>query len=309
MAEGSRLSVYYVKEEKSGITPTSPVLNTFRATKSTLDINVNTLESAELRDDAETSDFRLGTRHVEGTVTGEISYGTFDDLFAAVLRGVWASDKVKGGILRQSFTFITHNADLPEDGYTIYRGCEINTLSLQVSAEAITVSDFGIIGREMEMVSALPAGATITPRTTTAPMDGFSGSLSQDDDMVANVTEISLEIDNGIEPRFVIGSKSSITPGAKRRNVNGSMNTYYDSTALKKKFLAEEEVDLKFVISDSKSTNGSYEFHMPRIKLTEAPTPVDGEGDIMLNAGYKALLSSTEGFSIQITRTPPVVGP
>ncbi|QPB12050.1 hypothetical protein PQD09_gp29 [Providencia phage PSTCR4] len=309
MAEGSRLTVYYVKETQSGVTPASPKLNIFRATKSTLDINVNTLESAELRDDAETADFRLGTRHVEGTVTGEVSYGTFDDLFAAALRSSWATDKVKGGVERQSFTFITFNADLPDDKYTIYRGCEINTISLQLSAEAITVADFGIVGREMEIAKALPTGATINPRTTTSPMDAFSGTLTQDGKSVANVTEISLELDNGIEPRFVVGSKFSIKPGAKRRNVNGSMNTYYESVELKKKFLDEQEVSLSFTLSDGKANTGSYVFSMPRIKFTEAPTPVDGEGDIMLNAGYKALLSAKDGYSIQITRVPPVTGP
>lgn len=305
MAEGSRYSLYYVKETTSGITPISAVFKTMRVTQSSIDINIAGLESEELRDDAETSDYRLGARHVAGTVTGEMSFETYDDIIAAVLRSAWdgkTPNVVKGGILRHSFTMVDYNADLPTGKYTIYRGCEINTITLTVAAEAITKVEFSVVGRSMEIADAMPAGSTIDPRTTSKPMDGFNGRLTHDGTSVANVTEITLQIENGIEPRYVVGSKFSITPGAKRRAVSGSMNTYWENNDLRNKFLNEQEVNVEFDLIDPDDATKKYTFSVPRVKFTEAPHAVEGEGDIMLNISYRGLLDATVGSSIKVTK-------
>lgn len=301
MAEGSRYSSYFIKETESGVTPNTGTLKIFRATKSGLDINIATLQSDELRDDAEVADFRLGTRHVEGTATAEFSADTFDDLIAAAMRNVWSTNTVKGGIERQSFTFVDYNADIPDMPYTIYRGCEINTMAITVGASAMTQIEFGIVGRTMEPSATLPAGLTVGPRTLTPPMDGFSGSINLGATALSVITELTMNIDNGIEPRFVVGSKFSIKPGVKRRNVTGTLTSYYEDNTIRNKFLNEEESLLTIDVIDGTSGAG-YRFKMPRMKITEAPRPVDGEGDIMINMSYRGLLSNTDGYSMQITK-------
>lgn len=308
MAEGSRYASYFVREPSSGVSPNNAALNVFRATKSSLDINITALQSEEIRNDAEVADFRLGTRHVEGSASGELSFGTFDELIAAALRGTWTSDAVQGGIERPSFTFVDYNADITDLPYTIYRGCEINTMAISVSAAAMTTIEFGIIGRTMEQLAALPAGWTVKPRTATSPMDGFSGKLMSNGQELSVITELAINIDNGIEPRFVVGSKFSINPGAKRRNVTGSLTAYFEDNSLRLAYLNELEQEIVLEISDGSAGN-TYEISMPRIKITEAPRPVDGEGDIMQNLSYRGLLSAEAGKSIQIARKVVVPDP
>lgn len=305
MAEGSRYSSYFIKEMSSGVTPATGTLKIFRATKSGLDINIATLQSEEIRDDAEVADFRLGTRHVEGTASAEFSYQTFDDLLAAALRSSFVGGIVKGGIDRQSFTFIDHNADIADFPYTIYRGCEINTMAISIAASSMVSIEFGIVGRTMEQAAALPSGLTIADRTTTAPMDGFSGALNMGGSVIDVITEMSINVENGIEPRFVVGSKFSIKPGSKRRQVTGTMTAYYEDNALRTKFLDEQESELAIDIIDG-TTGAGYRFTMPRVKITEAPRPIDGEGDIMLNMSYRGLLDQTEGYSISIEQLTPL---
>ena len=310
MAEGSRYASYFVPEVTSGVTPANPTLKVFRATKSGLDINIAALQSAEIRNDAEVADFRLGTRSVAGTASAELSYGTFDDLIAAALRGAWVGSIVKGGVARKSFTFVDFNEDIQDLPYTVYRGCEVNTMTFNVSAAGMTTVEFGLVGRTMEQLAALPAGWTIANRTTTSPMDGFSGSLSSNGESLDVITEMSVTIENGIEPRFVVGSKFSIKPGAKRRNVTGSLTAYFENNALRLAYLNELEQSIVLTISDGAAGN-TYELTFPRVKLTEAPHPVDGEGDIMQNLNYRALLDSVTGSSVKIERkvvVPPATG-
>jgi len=311
MAEGSRYSAYFVKEVVSDTTPANAKFSVFRVTKSGIDINVKTLESAEIRDDAETSDFRLGARHVEGTISGEMSFGTFDELLAAVLRGSWKDNVLKGGIERSSFTFVDYNADLPSGQYTLYRGCEVNSVNIKLSAEAMTTIEFAVVGRSMETANSLPAGTSLLERTTTSPMDGFSGSMQEAGAEISVITELGLTVENGIEPRFVVGSKFSIKPGAKRRSVSGTVNVYFEDNTLRDKFLNENETNIEFDLIDPTNPKQKYTISIPRVKFTEAPRPIDGEGDIMLNMGYRGLLDSVEKTSIMITRVldvPPVEG-
>ena len=308
MAEGSRYSSYFIKETSSGVTPATGTLKIFRATKSGLDINIATLQSEEIRDDAEVADFRLGTRHVEGTASAEFSYQTFDDLIAAALRSSFVNGIVRGGINRQSFTFIDHNADIVDFPYTIYRGCEINTMAISIAASSMVTIEFGIVGRTMEQAASLPSGLTIGDRTTTAPMDGFSGELNMGGSIVDVITEMTINVENGIEPRFVVGSKFSIKPGSKRRQVTGTMTAYYEDNALRTKFLDEQESELAIDIVDG-TTGAGYRFTMPRVKITEAPRPIDGEGDIILNMSYRGLLDQAEGYSISVEQITPTPGP
>lgn len=301
MAEGSRYASYFVQEPSSGVSPENAALKVFRATKSGLDISIAALQSDEIRNDAEIADFRLGARHVEGTASAELSYGTFDDLLAAALRGTWASDMLVAGILRPSFTFVDFNADINDLPYTIYRGCEVNSMNIKISASAMVTVEFGIIGRTMEQRAALPAGWIVGSRTVTSPMDGFSGGLSANGVKNNVITELSIDIDNGIEPRFVVGSKYSIRPGAKRRNVTGSLTAYFEDNTLRLAYLNELPQAIVMTLSDGASGN-TYEITMPKVKLTEAPRPIDGEGDIMQNISYRGLLDATASTSIKIVR-------
>ncbi|PZQ87300.1 MAG: hypothetical protein DI534_14940 [Leifsonia xyli] len=301
MAEGSRYASYFVQEPSSGVSPENAALKVFRATKSGLDISIAALQSDEIRNDAEIADFRLGARHVEGTASAELSYGTFDDLLAAALRGTWESDTLVAGILRPSFTFVDFNADINDLPYTIYRGCEVNSLNIKISASAMVTVEFGIIGRTMEQRAALPAGWIVGSRTVTSPMDGFSGGLSANGVKNNVITELSIDIDNGIEPRFVVGSKYSIRPGAKRRNVTGSLTAYFEDNTLRLAYLNELPQAIVMTLSDGASGN-TYEITMPKVKLTEAPRPIDGEGDIMQNISYRGLLDATAATSIKIVR-------
>lgn len=308
MAQGSRFTSMFVAEAQSGVTPANPIFNIFRATQSGLDINIATLESDEIRDDAEVADFRLGTRSVEGTVQGELSFGTFDLLIAAALRGAWNNNVVIGAIARPSFTFVDYNADITDKPYTIYRGCEINSMTISVSAAAMTTIEFGVVGRTMEQATSLPAGATVNPRTTTSPMDGFSGALREAGQPISVITELSFQIENGIEARFVVGSKYSIRPSSGRRQVTGSMTAYFEDNTLRDKFLNETETSIELELLDPTDPDNKYIIELPRVKITEAPRPIDGEGDIMLNMSYRGLLSASAGHSIQITRELAAAG-
>jgi len=62
-----------------------------RRVASTLKLGKDTYQSAEIRSDRQLADFRHGTRRGTGSISGELSGKTYQDLMAAAFRGNWAA--------------------------------------------------------------------------------------------------------------------------------------------------------------------------------------------------------------------------
>lgn len=388
MANGSRHSLFAVKELTYGQTPNNPALDLVRITGTTLGLSKDSLQSEEIRSDRQIADFRLGANQVGGDINFELSYGSFDQFLQAVLlsadwaapattgtttisatatgfsrasgsfltdgfavgqtvtssgfvgsgfngksiitavsaltmdttplsgtHGVEAGDgdeliiasqAVKAAATRSSFSFIRYFADIaPADNpYYIYRGVELNSIQLSISANSMITGTFSVIGQSQETAQDLTGLGTPTynPASTTSPLDSFTGTLEEGGSTVAVVTEISMTLQNGIEPRFVVGSKNSIYPSVGRSNLTGQVTAYFEDSTLVNKFLNETESSLVFSLPDGAGNIQRY--RVPRIKYTGGQPDVSGEGPITLSMPFQALLDSSESTNMIIERTP-----
>jgi len=309
MANGSRHSMFQVAEATYGMTPDTPAWEPVRHNTTNVGLTKNTLQSEELRSDRQVADFRHGTRRVGGEVVSEVSYGSFDNILEALLCGTWTEagaagadgDTLKAGIVRRSFSVLRHFEDLPADQkpYHLLTGIEYNTLKLAVSTEAIVKATFGVVGKGMTMGNAAPAGSTYADASTTKGMDSFTGQLLEGGSSIAVVTEIELTLENGIEPRFVIGSKETIRPSIGRSIVTGQITAYFEAAALLEKFVNETSSSLQFELGDLVN---KYTFLIPNLKYTGGQPDIQGEGPVLLTMPFQAIYSASEGSQIKITR-------
>lgn len=217
---------------------------------------------------------------------------------------VTAHEIVKAGTTRHSFTFMRHFADLPggSNPYYLYTGVEVNNVQLQISANAMITGTFSVLGKGQETASSAPAGTTYNPESTTSPLDSFSGELKENGNTIAVITEIQLNLENGLETRFVVGSKDSINPSSGRSNCSGTITAYFEDSTLVDKFLNETESSIEFTLPDG--AGNKLRVELPRIKYTGGQPDVSGEGPITLSMPFQALLDSTEGTNIILERTP-----
>lgn len=309
MANGSRHSMRYVAETVYGQTPATPAFKMIRHTGTTLGLSKESLQSEELRDDRQISDFRHGAYQVGGDINIELSYGSFDDLLEAVMLGTWEADspsvgidRLKAGVTRRSFTVERFFGDIAsvDKPYHRFTGVELNTLSLAINANAMITGSFGVLGQNMSTGTAIIAGATYAAATTTSPLDSFTGTLQEAGTPIAVITEISLSLENALEARFVVGSKQSIRPSIGRSNVTGQVTAYFENSALLDKFINETESSIVFELPDG--AGNKYTFTLPRIKYTGGQPDVDGEGPITLAMPFQALLDPTTGTNLMIDR-------
>lgn len=311
MADGSRHSMRFVLESTYGVTPATPVFDIVRHTGTTLGLSKEALQSEEIRDDRQIADFRHGARQVGGDISIELSYGSFDKILEALLGGTWATntpalgtDQLKAGTTRRSFTVERYFGDIltADKPFHRFTGVEFNTLQLQINANAMITGTVGVVGKDMVTDTVIVTGATYNPATTTSPLDSFTGTLNENGTPIAVITEIQLNLDNGLDPRFVVGSKTTLRPSIGRSNVSGQITAYFENSLLLEKFINETESDIEFNLPDGAGNN--LKVILPRIKYNGGQPDVQGEGPITLSMPFQALLDSTTNTNIIIERTP-----
>ena len=304
MADGSRHSMAQVKETVYGEIPATPVFKAIRHNTTTLATAINTIQSEELRDDRNQTDIRHGTRSVGGEIVSELSFGSLDDQLEALLCGTWHANSLVNGVVRRSFSLFRNFKDIDSSKlpYFTYVGCEYNTMTLSISTESIVTVNFGIVGaNQLGPSSTVPTGATFVGPLTTGPMDSFSGSIKEGGVGSAVVTEIELSIENGIAPRYVVGSKKSIKQSIGRFKVSGTLTAYFEDATLIGKYLREEASSLEITVTDGLPDN-QYTFLLPKIKFTGGQPDVGGEGPITLSMPFTASYDPSILGTLKITR-------
>lgn len=93
---GNLARLAYIQEVNFGTTPATPAGQTVRQTGFSLSADRNYIDNPELRTDGMTAAGVGGTLRGKGSISGKLSYGTYDDFFAAALGNFgWFTNVVK----------------------------------------------------------------------------------------------------------------------------------------------------------------------------------------------------------------------
>ena len=307
IASGSRHSMGYIAEASYGVTPNTPAFKAIRHSSSTLGLSKESIQSNELRSDRQIADFRHGNKSITGDIGLELSYGSFDDLLEAVLGGTWAADtpsagidQLKAGVVRRSFSVERHFEDITQ--YLRFTGVNFNTLSLSVAPNAMVTGTLGMIGKGMTTATTAITGSTYPAATTTSPFDSFTGTINENNASIAVITDLSINLDNGMNTMNVIGSSETLDPSIGRSNVTGSMTAYFENTTLLNKFINETETSIDFTLTDV--AGNTYFFDLPRIKYSTGQPDVTDENPVTITFDFQALRDSTTATNILVQRNP-----
>ena len=90
-ATGVAMNLAYKAESTWGTVPSASSAQLLRRLSTSLALKKQTYQSGEIRSDYQVADFRHGVRSVEGSISGELSPGTYEDFMAAAVRKVFAS--------------------------------------------------------------------------------------------------------------------------------------------------------------------------------------------------------------------------
>ena len=300
IATGSRHNLSYVLESTFGTTPTNPSFTPIRHTGTTLGLSKDSIESEELREDRQVAHYRHGNKSVTGDVNFELSYGGLDDLLQATLCGTWAANVLLAGTTRRSFTVERHHQDIGK--FLRSTGCQFNTMSLSVAPNSMVTGSFGVIGSGFSSSGTALTNATYSAESTTAPFDSFTGAITEGGSAIAIITALELNIDNGMEALYVVGSSDTLLPSIGKSMVTGSVTAYFENTTLMDKFVNETTSALQFTLTDA--AGNDYIVLLPKVKYNSGNPEVSGPGAITLTLDFVSLFNSASDKQIKITRVP-----
>jgi hypothetical protein len=213
--------------------------------------------------------------------------------------------QLKAGTVRRSFSVMRHFSDLQagDKPFHLYTGVELNTMNLTIPSDGIVNGTFGVMGKTQTLSTTGVAGQTLGSASTTRVMDSFTGTITEGGVSLAIATEITLTLENGLEPRFAIGTDSVIGNGViGRSNLTGQLTAYFENATMLEKFLNETGSSLLFTIVDR--TGNSYRFNIPSIVYNGGQPDTQGQGSITLAIPFQAILDSTTASNIVIDRNP-----
>jgi len=308
-ATGSRRQLIYGKETGGFKVKPTTGIKVLRNTGDSINLTKNTLTSAELSGDRAIRFLRHGNETVSGDVSFEFAYADFDDLLASSLGSAWVADVLKQGVLAiGTYTFEKGFQDIEQ--YIAYKGCAVNTFSIDMASDALVTGSVGFVGAGTDGFATASTLSTPTPATANEPftsyqVEGYIQIGAPTTNVLVDtclVTACNFSVDNGITANYSLCSNeaASITPD--RINVTGNITVLFADEKEVKKFIDEEETSLSVKLADPDGQN--YTFFCPKIKYTGGDIAVSGGGVISISLPFQALYDDTVGVktSIEITR-------
>lgn len=213
-ASGINKVVSYKKETSFGTLP-SPTTGgqTLRRVSSNFNLTKETYQSEEIRTDYQLVDFRHGVRSVEGSISGELSAGTYADFLASALArnwtaatpsalgsttiasaggtytitrttGSWLTDAVRVGNVIRLTGFATANNN-------------VNLLVIALTATAATV--VALNGFKLTNETVASGGAFVaTGKTTYAPTTGHTDDSYTFEEWYADIGQSEVTVGNKV---------------------------------------------------------------------------------------------------------------
>lgn len=192
------------------------------------------------------------------------------------------------GVTRRSFSLLRHysDQDAGDKPFHLHTGVEFNSVSLTVKVDAPVEVSFSVVGRNVTLSGTGPAGATYGSAVDGQVYVGLSGGLALDGVTLGVVTEVTLTVENGITPRFVLFDDKTTRPSINTCNVTGQLTAYFEDSSLLERFYNEDDASLVFYLTDP--SGNRYTFDMPRIKLNGGQ-PDTNAGPITLTIPFQAV--------------------
>lgn len=297
-AQGSRNGLSYIVEATFGTTPGTPSMLSLPINTHSIELAKTTIESAEIRSDRQTSVSRHGNKRVQGDIEVDFRADDHDDFLEAACFGAFDSfNELRVGITPKFMTIEDRQLDIGY--YRQYRGCAVNTMAMTVKPDEIVKATFGIVGKS-STAGAVSLDASPTADGQNDPFDAFSGTLNEGGSPVTVVSGIEFQLENGVDPAFVVGSSETPQLQYGRAKITGQVTVFYEDLTLVEKFINETASSLSFAMSDGATT---YTFTFPNIKYNGASMPLQNEQSRIITMPFVALYDAVEGTNLVIAKS------
>lgn len=302
MSSGAKVVSHAIKETTPGVTPTTGQWDILRLTGNTLTPTPNLDQSEEITDSRLSQGSIITSVDINGDLSAELSFGTFDEWLAAGFYGEWVDGVLSIGEKRTTFSIAKDYRDVGV--YALFKGAHVRTMAIDIPGEGKVTLSLGLSCMDYEDAEASFVTAK-KPVSDTPFVSSISvGTVKVDGQNLegqACVSGMTMSLDNNLQTQRCLGS-GKLGPGALIETVadiTGTVTLAWSKKAWEiwKNQMTRKTIAIEFPIKDS--LGNEYVFSFPAVE-------VDGE---MPNGGKSDLLEVTLNYSVAkqsptITRKP-----
>ena len=228
--------------------------------------------------------------------------GCVDEDPAPVAASVELGGQVVNGTTMSSYSIEKAFTDNSND-FALYKGCVVDSLSLNVSTESVVTGAFTFLGATGTSLSSAQAGSYNDANTLDVmnSIDDVTGVLESSSYVSRNVTAWSMALANNLRPRLEVGTLGAVSIGTGTCNVTGTLQAYYSNATLLDKHLNFLDTALAIVFEDV--DGNSYVIDCPKVIYTSGQRVAGGQNqDIIADLSWEAVMHDTEGITVRIVK-------
>lgn len=277
-----------------------------------LPFNTNSISSSQNMTDAETITGRrdavepiMGNIDVQGALEMPLDTVAFGHLLAATFGAPTTTAGTqestykhvfKAGKKQPSFSV---EKEYKPDMLSLITGCKVSKLSFSFGGDGELTASADVVGCNEEINNATKAKGAEAVKLNR--LNNFQTSLKLDGKEVAIATEISLDIDFGLDTDgYAIGSngfRTRINEGLIKPS--GSMTTFFDDKSLLDKAINSQSVSLQLIMTKGKQ---SLVIDIPEVLLERKTPEITGSKGLTVDLNYSGFYKeSAVGTCIQFT--------
>jgi hypothetical protein len=266
---------------------------------------IETIISEELRSDRMVADTVQVSFQNSGGVNFEFSSHTLDDWLEGAACAAWATDVLKNGTDRISYSI--ERAHLDIDEFFLFTGMMVNTFTLTLATSAIAKGNITFLGSAATLGQATNATGGVTAANSNPVMNcmGDVATLKEGSPLTAltgvYVQELSFTINNNLRPINEIGSDVLAYVGMGKQDLTGTLNIHFMNDQVFDKFLAGSASAIEFTLDDG---SNQYKFVFPNVKFETDNIATPGQDqDVLENVAWRALYDSDISAHMKIDRS------
>lgn len=296
-AVNARRQYAFIPEVTFGVTPGTPQTQLIEVVEFDGDLTAQQLSGNTIQAHRQTAFSRRGNTATEGKLDIELCPDNFDWALEAVLGGTWTTNVVKVGATARSFAIEEGFTDIAQ--YRTFNGVSFNTLSMNVTPQALVTASFGFIGSGTSAFSGTSIDTTPTAITAKDSFFHENGVITEGGSTVAYITGIQYELSNNLTGNYALGSSAYRSVSLGKVKVTGTVTALAESVALYNKFKNSTDSSLQFQLAAGAKT---MTFKFPKVKYTEGKLNRGSEGPVLVELKFEAVYDTTDATSLMITR-------
>jgi len=199
-----------------------------------------------------------------------------------------------------SFTLEAAYEDLGTSKYDRFLGCKVSGFNITVGGDGELTASLDIAGANESMASS-PFDASPTS-VSLARLDNFEAAILEGGGSLSNATELSINIDFGLDlDNYVIGGSGilgAIPEGIV--GVSGNIKTLFEDTTLLEKAINSTETSLKLTITNSASS--VFEIEIQELQYERNSPDVPGPQGLLVDLNFQGFYTNGSEASAVVMR-------